>query len=472
MLEVLAIIISLVLLIYLAFKGWSVVLIAPVLACVGMVLTELFLGTPGGIHIMATYTEVFMKALGNYVKTYFPFFMLGAIFGTVMDYSGSAKSIANWIFAHLGSGKEALAVVVACALLTYGGVSLFVVVFAIYPIGAILFRKAGVPKRFLPGCIAAGAFTFTMTAIPGTPQIQNTIPMRFFGTDAFAAPVLGIISAALEFILIMLWLNTRIKKAMAKGEGYGDHNNENLANVDDSNLPSFGTALLPIIIVIVLNLILSKGVYTEAHAAAFTYLEDPDTYATKLSSVAGTWSLIIALIAGIVVCLFMNMKRFSKGPVETLKDGVQGSFLAIMNTASEVGYGNVISSLAGYQILAGAMASLAGGNPLISGAVFTTVLAGVTGSASGGMSIALNTIGDSLMEQADKAGISYQALHRVVAIASGGMDSLPHNGAVITLLMASQMTHKESYVDIGMCTVVIPLIVCVIAIILATIGVC
>ncbi len=471
MLEVLAIIISLVLLIYLAFKGWSVVLIAPVLATVGVILTGLFLGQPGTIHIMATYTEVFMKALGNYVKTYFPFFMLGAIFGTVMDYSGSAKSIANWIFDHLGGGKEALAVVVACSLLTYGGVSMFVVVFAIYPIGAILYRKANIPKRFLPGSIAAGAFCFTMTCLPGSPQIQNTIPMRFFGTDAFAAPVLGIIAAAFQFIVIMLWLNTRIKKAMANGEGYGDHPNENIAKVDESNLPSFGAALLPIIVVIGLNLVLSKAVYISAHAAAFKYLEDPDTYNTTLSSVAGTWSLVIALIAGILVCLFLNMKRFSKGPVETLKDGVQGSFLAIMNTASEVGYGNVISSLAGYQILAGALSSLAGGNPLISGAVFTTVLAGVTGSASGGMSIALSTIGDQLMEQADKAGITYQQLHRCVAIASGGMDSLPHNGAVITLLMASQMTHKESYADVGMITVVIPLISAVLAIVLATLGV-
>ncbi len=472
MLEVLAIVISLALLIYLAYKGWSVVLVAPVLATVGVVLTGLFMGQPGSIHIMATYTEVFMKALGGYVKSYFPFFMLGAIFGTVMDYSGSAKSIANWIFAHLGRGKEVLAVVVACSLLTYGGVSMFVVVFAIYPIGAILFRKADIPKRFLPASIAAGAFCFTMTCFPGSPQIQNTIPMRFFGTDAFAAPVLGIIAGILEFILIMLWLNRRVKNAMAKGEGYGDHANEKLANIEDDKLPSFGTALIPIIVVIGLNLILSKGVYIEAHAAAFQYLENPDTYNTKIATVAGTWSLIIALIAGIAVCLFMNMKRFEKGPVETLKDGVQGSFLAIMNTASEVGYGNVISSLAGYALLTEALTSLGGGNPLISGALFTTILAGVTGSASGGMSIALSTIGEPLMQQADKMGISYQVLHRCVAIASGGMDSLPHNGGIITLLMACQMTHKESYADCGMVTVVIPLIVAVIAVILGTMGVC
>ncbi len=216
MLSVLAIVISLVLLIYLGYKGWSIVLLAPILALLAAVLTAIVTG--GEFHILATYTEVFMTNMAGYVKSYFPFFLLGAIFGTVMDQSGSAMAIADFIFDKLGKGKEALAVVLACAVITYGGVSLFVAAFAIYPIGAVLFRKAGIPKRFLPGCIALGAFTFTMTAIPGTPQIQNTIPMKYFGTDVFAAPILGIIAALIMFIGGMAWLTTRIKHAMAKGE--------------------------------------------------------------------------------------------------------------------------------------------------------------------------------------------------------------------------------------------------------------
>jgi H+/gluconate symporter-like permease len=467
MLSVLAIVISLVLLIYLGYKGWSIVLLAPVLALLATVLTAL--ATGGDFHILATYTETFMSNLASYVKSYFPFFLLGAIFGTVMDQSGSAKSIANFISAKLGSGKEAWAVVLACAVITYGGVSLFVASFAIYPIGAVLFRNANIPKRFLPGCIALGAFTFTMTAIPGTPQIQNTIPMKYFGTDAFAAPVLGIIAACIMLFGGMTWLTMRMKGAMAKGEGYGDHPNETLAKVDDSNLPSFAAAIIPIILVIVVNFVLSKAIFTTAHADSYAYLEN---YSTTLASVSGTWSLVVALIIGIIATIILNFKRFHKGVVETLKDGVSGSFLAVMNTASEVGYGNVIKTLAGYGIIASAMLSISGGNPLIGGAISTSVLAGVTGSASGGMSIALATFADTFAQQAADMGISAQVLHRVIAVASGGMDTLPHNGAVITLLAVTGMTHKESYIDIGMNTVVIPLFACIVIIILGSFGIC
>lgn len=467
MLPVLAIVISLVLLIYLGYKGWSIILLAPVLALLAAAMTAV--ATGDGVHVLATYTEVFMTNLASYVKSYFPFFLLGAIFGTVMDQSGSAKSIANFISAKLGHGKEAWAVVLACALITYGGVSLFVAAFAIYPIGALLFRNANIPKRFLPGCIALGAFTFTMTAIPGTPQIQNTIPMQYFGTDAFAAPVLGIIAAAIMLFGGMFWLTRRIKGAMAKGEGYGEHPNENLAKIDDANLPPFISALIPIILVIVVNFVLSKAVFTSAHADSYAYLEQ---YNTVLASVAGTWSLIVALIVGILAVIVLNFRRFHKGVVETLKDGVAGSFLAVMNTASEVGYGNVIKTLAGYAIIANAMLAISAGNPLIGGAISTSVLAGVTGSASGGMSIALATFADTFAQQAAAMGIRPEVLHRVIAVASGGMDTLPHNGAVITLLAVTGMTHKESYIDVGMNTVVIPLLACVVIIILGTIGLC
>ena len=319
MLSVLAIVISLALLIYLGYKGWSIVLLAPILALLAAILTAIVTG--GEFHVLATYTEVFMTNMAGYVKSYFPFFLLGAIFGTVMDQSGSAMAIADFIFDKLGKGKEALAVVLACAVITYGGVSLFVAAFAIYPIGAVLFRKAGIPKRFLPGCIALGAFTFTMTAIPGTPQIQNTIPMKYFGTDVFAAPVLGIIAALIMFIGGMIWLTTRIKHALAKGEGYGDHPNETLAQIDHSNLPSFGTAIIPVIAVIVVNFVLSKVVFVAANADKYAYLEGKP-YNTELSHVAGTWALVIALIVGILLVVIFNAKRFKKGIVETLKEGV------------------------------------------------------------------------------------------------------------------------------------------------------
>lgn len=465
MLAVLAVIISLALLIYLGYKGWSIVLIAPILAIVAVVLTGLFGGED--IHPLAIYTETFMSNMAGYVKSYFPFFLLGAIFGKLMELTGCANTIANFITKKLGSGKELWAVVISCAIITYGGVSLFVASFAIYPIGAVMFRNANLPKRLLPPCIALGAFTFTMTAIPGTPQIQNTIPMQYFGTDAFAAPILGMVAACIMLFGGMFWLTTRMNKAVRAGEGYGEHV-ENLAVVDEGNLPSFTVAIIPIIAVIAVNFAMSKVVYAG---------QDPEwlrtQYNTTMASVMGTWALIVALIVGILLCLILNWGRVAQqgGVIAVLKDGTAGSFLAVLNTASEVGYGNVIKTLAGYSIIAAGLMSLSG-NPSITGAIATSVLAGITGSASGGMSIALASFADQLMVQADALGLSYEALHRIIAVASGGLDTLPHNGAVITLLAITGMTHKDSYLNIGMCTVIIPTIAVIAIIILASFGIC
>lgn len=462
MIGVIGIIISLLLLMYLAYRGWSVILIAPILACLAASFA-IFDG--GSFHMLATYTEQFMPNLANYIKAYFPMFLLGALFGKVMDASGSANAIAEFITQKIGKGKEIWAVVLSCAVITYGGVSLFVAAFAIYPIGAALFREADIPKRILPPAIALGAFTFTMTAIPGSPQIQNAIPMNYFGTDAFAAPVLGLVSAAIMLFGGMFWLNRVAKKARDKGEGYGDHRNENLTVIDMDKLPSFATSILPIVVVIAANFICSKWILPAMNSS---YLEE--SYNTTFGAVVGTWSLIIALILGVALVIIFNYKRFEGGITNCLKDGVQGSFLAVMNTASEVGYGNVIKSLAGFSLVAAGMLSISA-NPLIGEAISSSVLAGITGSASGGLSIALATFADQFMAEAAKLGISPEVLHRVASVACGGLDTLPHNGAVITLLNVTGMTHKECYGNIGMCTVVIPAISCVVIIILGSMGI-
>lgn len=463
MIGVLGVIISLVLLIYLAYKGWSVILIAPVLALIASVFV-IFDG--GEFHLMATYTETFMPNLAAYVKTNFPIFLLGAVFGKVMDLSGSAKAIAEFIVEKIGKGKEIWAVVLSCAVITYGGVSLFVAAFAIYPIGAALFRESNIPKRLLPPAIALGAFTFTMTAVPGTPQIQNTIPMAYFGTDSFAAPILGIVASCVMLFGGMFWLTTRLKKAKAAGEGYGDHPNENLTNIDVSKLPRFSTSIIPIIMVIVVNFICTKWILPSMDSA---YLESE--YGTSYSAVGGTWALVIGLVVGIILVVVFNYHRFENGPVEALKAGANSSLLAIMNTASEVGYGNVIKTLPAYAIIATGVLGISS-NPLIGEAIASSLMAGVTGSASGGLSIALSTFAEQFMAAADTAGISYEVLHRVAAVACGGLDTLPHNGAVITLLMATGMTHKQCYLNIGMCTVIIPTIAVAVIIILGSMGIC
>lgn len=471
--SIVAIILSLGLLIYLAYRGWSVIIIAPLLAILAAVLSGLFGDDP--IHPMAVYTQEFMPSLGGYVTSNFPMFLLGAIFGKVMDDTGSAKAIAEWFVKHLGTGKEVWTVVLACGVITYGGVSLFVAAFAIYPIGAALYRESNLPKRLLPPAIALGAFTFTMTAIPGTPQIQNTIPMKYFGTDTFAAPILGIIAALIMFFGGCFWLKTREKAAVAKGEGYGVHANDHEFKGDESNLPSAVAAFIPPIAVIAANILLTKVIFTEGfYDGAYLETLSTDIHSTykdtTLAGVRGSWSVYLALIVGIILTILFNTKRFPNGIWETLKEGVAGSFLAIMNTATEVGYGNVIKTLSGFALISAFLTEVIT-NPLVGGTVAASGLAGITGSASGGMSIALEAFGETFMQRCIDKGIDPAVLHRCISVGSGGFDTLPHNGAVITLLNVTGMTHKESYVNIGMCTVVIPTIAAIVIITLGSMGI-
>jgi H+/gluconate symporter-like permease len=206
MFDVVAILVALGLLMYLAFRGITLILLAPAAALLALVLTD-------GLPILAAYTQIFMTNTGQFIIAFFPLFLLGAVFGKLMDDTGSAKSIARSVSGWLGPNRAIASVVLCCAVLTYGGVSAFVVAFAIYPVAAALFRDADIPKRLIPGALALGAFSFTMSALPGTPAIQNAIPMPFFATTAFAAPGLGIVASIIMFGLGLAWLDRRGRRA-------------------------------------------------------------------------------------------------------------------------------------------------------------------------------------------------------------------------------------------------------------------
>lgn len=458
---VLGIIVSLGLLMFVAYRGYSVILFAPILA--------LLAAFTAGYPLLGTYTEIFMTNGMNYAKSYFPIFLLGAVFGKVMEESGAAKSIAHWIIKKLGSGKAITAVVLACAVLTYGGVSLFVVAFAVYPFAAALFKEADIPKRLIPACIALGSFTFTMTAFPGTPQIQNLIPGKYFGTTGYAAPVTGIIAGLIMAIGGVMWLEYRKKKFIAAGENYGSKHN--FVNEPDEGKFAQGElmnpflAILPLISVLVLNYVFTKMILnwdTEAMKAVGIDV--------TISSVVAIWALIAALVIGIFLAIIFGWKHIKTEAnlMKALNAGAIGSLLAIMNTASEVGYGNVIRSLPGFTVVRDFMLSIDPGTPLVSEAITVNVLAGITGSASGGMSIALEAMGQRYLEWAQMVGLNPELLHKIASLSSGGFDTLPHNGAVITLLAITGLTHKASYPDLGMVSLVIPFASTAIVIFLAT----
>ncbi len=449
MIGLIGIVLSLILLMYLAYKGFSVIVLAPLLALFAVAWSGL------SNELLGFYSQIFMTGLGGYIIKYFPLFLLGAIFGKLMDDSGSARTIAHFFVHKLGHHRAMLSIVLSCAILTYGGVSLFVVGFAVFPIAAALFRELDIPKRLIPGAIVLGALTFTMTALPGTPAIQNAIPMPFFSTDLYAAPGLGIIASIFILITGMWWLNRRVTTAKAQGEGYGQHHEPEQSKPQlDQHDPSLIKAFIPIFVVIISNLLLSKIIFPSMNTA---YLATDKFGNTSLSSVIGLWAIVCALVLACIAIIILNWKNITDIR-DSIQQGVSSSFLPIFNTASEVGYGSVIASLAGFLILRDFLVGLSPNNPLISEAIVINVLAGITGSASGGLSIALNTMGETYRNLAVEHGISLELMHRVASMASGALDSLPHNGAVITIIALCGLTHKQSYYDMFIVCVVIPLI--------------
>ncbi len=440
------VLLALGLLMLVAYRGFSVILFAPVCAMLAVLLTDPALIAP-------VFSGVFMDKMVGFVKSYLPVFILGAVFGKVIELSGFARSIVSAVIGLAGRGRGMLAIVLVCALLTYGGVSLFVVVFAVYPFAAEMFRQGGIPKRLIPATIALGAFTFTMDSLPGTPQIQNIIPTTFFKTDTWAAPWLGTIGALFILVTGLAYLEWRRRRATAAGEGYGTTLVNEPEPFPQEKLPSPWLALMPLLIVGVANKVLTLVIphfYGTSYSAALPGLAKP--VVTQVSSVAAIWAVEGALLLGILTVVAFGFKALKERFAEGSKAAVAGALLASINTASEYGFGAVIAALPGFLVVAQGLKSIPG--VLVNEAVTVTALAGITGSASGGMSIALATMAEQFVASAQAAGIPLEVLHRVAAMASGGMDTLPHNGAVITLLAVTGLTHKEAYSDIFAITLI------------------
>ncbi|MGM7670133.1 GntP family permease [Microbacterium sp. A93] len=497
LLGIIGIILSLTLLITLAYRGMPVIIAAPIAAVVAV----LFSGAP----ILASYTEIFMPAMAGYVGSYFPIFLLGAIFGLLMTVTGYAESIARTVTGWIGARNAILATVLTSALMTYGGISLFVVAFVMFPLARELFRVADIPKRLIPGTIALGIFTFTMTALPGTPQVQNLIPGQFFGTGPFAAPLLGIIGALMIFGGGWAWLEHRRRALHAKGETFEGHpgtpadgrsgiraasytgtrsaakrgtgpgavlREEDRTEEDftqdqapvetEDNAHSVNAMLaprnsvepfIPLLMVFAVNFVCTLLIFP---ALNWSYLSEEKFGGIDMDTRSGVWAVILGLLVAVLVIVAFNIREFAalrKGFAE----GVRGSMLPIFSVGSEVGYGAVVASVAAFAVIRDSVFNL-GGGALVTSVLSTSVTAAITGSSSGGMTIALNAFGSELNQMAMDEGQSLEIMHRLTAMAAGGLDTLPHSGAVVTLLIVCGLTHRQSYKDIGMVTLVVPVI--------------
>jgi len=437
---------ALVFLMLAAYRGHSVILFAPIAALGAVLCTDPSLVAP-------MFTGLFMDKMVGFLKLYFPVFLLGAVFGKVVELSGFSKAIVSAVVGLAGPRQAILAIVAVCALLTYGGVSLFVVVFAVYPFAAELFRQSGLPKRLIPATIALGAFTFTMDALPGTPQIQNIIPIPFFQTTAYAAPILGCLGAVFILGAGLFYLHWQSARARAAGESYGTELLQEPEPFTAGKLTHPAIAILPLLVVGIVNKVFTTiipGLYGTTHSFNSAVVGAAVPVTQEIAKVAAIWAVEGALLAGIATVLIFAWKPVKQKFAEGSKTAISGSLLASMNTASEYGFGAVIAALPGFLVVASALKAIP--HPLVNEAITVTSLAGITGSASGGLSIALAAMASTFVQNAQAAGIPHEVLHRIAAMASGGMDTLPHNGAVITLLTVTGLTHRQSYGDIFVIT--------------------
>jgi len=428
------------LLILLALRDVNIIF-ASVLCALVVIITN---GLPIAESITQSYTVGELGAF-TFAGRFFLLFAAGAVFGKIMGDSHAATSIAMALVRSLGAHRALWITVLACALLTYGGVVVFVVIFAMYPLGLRLFKEADIPKRLFCGAIALGAGTFTLTALPGTPSIHNVIPTLTLGTDLFAAPLLGLFGGALMFVMGMAYLERERVKAKAAGEGFEPGPRDVIPDYSEieKDVPSPVLAILPLVLVIAT--ILAPRLAEMAGLGAQGGLVE---FAVSQPILWPSIALMFASVVAIV--LFPAMRR---APLQTMGLGTQDAIMPLMATSAVIGFGGVVAQTQGFSMFTD---FVLGSDlpPHLSMFAAASTVSGITGSSSGGLQIFMATMAEPFLA----LGISPEQLHRLAAMASGGLDSLPHCGAVIAMLTITQLTHKQAYKEVGVVTVVVPII--------------
>ncbi|MBP1970040.1 H+/gluconate symporter-like permease [Virgibacillus natechei] len=437
MLSIIGLIGGLILLITLTMRGMNLLIAAP--------LSALFLAVLSGLPMFpqlvaegeANFVGDYMDGFSGFVASWFLMFLLGSVFGKVMEDSRSAESVSKWVIDRIGIKYAVLAVVAACAVLTYGGVSLFIVGFTVFPIALSLFKQANLPRRFIPAALAFGSVTFTMTSA-GSPEIQNWIPIPHLGTSPYAGWEVSLIAAIFMMITGYIWLKWMINRATKNGEKFDEREDD--PEEVERDLPNPLLSGVPLLVVLIIAFIFHDTLETSA--------------------------LIIALAGGVFTAWLLN-RRYLENVWTSASNGTFGALMAIANTAAVVGFGTVARSTPAFETAVDTMTSVPG-DPLIGAAIAVLSIVGLTGSASGGMEIALPILGPEYLSQ----GVNAEALHRVSALSSGALDSLPHGGyTVTTIRVICGETHKSAYPAVAAVTVIVPMLGVILSLVLFSMGV-
>lgn len=405
-LSVIGIILSLAVIIFLALRGVGIIIIAPLAVVIVSMMSKM--------DVTDALMGPYMKGFVSYASKFYLVFLFASVFGKYMDDSGAARSIAQSIIGMIGRG-HALYVLLAIAaitlLLTLGGVSLFVVIFAVLPIARPLFKEMNIPWHLFVASFIFGIGSISMTMMPGTPSILNVMPTKYLHTTTMAGPLLGIIGSIVLGAFNIWYMHDQLRRARAKGEGYVEPEKLAAADVDAKivrRAPSVWISLIPsVVLILTLN-------------------------AAKID-------IVWALVAGCATAAILFWP-YIEDQLKTLNAGAVNMTLPIINTCADVGYGMAVAATSGFKVITEFLFAIPG-TPVVSLTLATYLMTAITGSASGGLGIVLET----LMPKYQALGINPEFLHRIVTAAAGTFDAMPHNGVVITTLAVAGLTHAQAY---------------------------
>lgn len=411
MLHVLGIVLAIVAIIYAAMKGFSIIIVAPMAALIVILTNQMDL-----FATLLGSEASYIAGLTDFIVNFFAVFLLGSLLAKYIDKSGAAQQIAESIVAKTGTEKPfaVLAALLAItAFLTYGGVSVFVVIFVLLPLAKPLFKKLNIAWNLVAIPIQAGAGTFTMTMLPATPSIQNVVPTAYLGTTLTAAPLLGIIGSVTALAFGLWYMRFALRKSLANKETYADFHVQEDDNARKEKTPSLMRSVTPILLLIAINIV---------------------------GSALGFANIILIGLATAILASAILFKDYLPSQQAVLNEGATGSIMPIILTSSAVAFGVVVTLAPGFIHIADLILNIPG-NPLISLSVASALFGGITGSASGSLGIVMEAFSQSYLAM----GIHPEVIHRVSAVASAVLTIMPHSGAILSFMALAGLNHKNSF---------------------------